>query len=545
MKRRLLLTACCVIAALTSVGNTPRAASAQPKGRALLVGINEYRHAPAVKPTRGAQEDATETARFIQTQYGFRADEIQTLLGPNATADKIKATFKSWLIDGTEPDDRVFFLYAGHGSQMKDANGDEEDGLDEVLAPYDVNWQGNGFVNVITDDELEVLLKQLSGRQVVMVFDSCNSGTISRSTPGAQITRNGHGDARYLPSPEEAMQLGLGVGTRGGPAADYVVNDDARLLRHKSGAPAAAQERDLKWVDLKLQSTDMRMVIFSAAQSAQAAYSLKIGNQDRGALSYAFYAAHRERDPKLSELRRSITAQITQWQQHAQLRGQQQPAVEIISASSLEEDPLFAAAPNVPAIAFANPQSALRVTLRTLDGKRVYRIDDKIAYEVTTSAPGWLYLLVFSQEQKATCVFPTNENADDRDNHLLRPGTYRLPRSKYFYARPPIGRDVVVALLSSVPLKLGDQEELTWQEVFDRLRSNKLTGYVNTRGVGTKPSAPSPNAPQPKSLDEADWQAASLVMETIAQADERAPAANKPASRSNRVSSKPNRPQQR
>jgi hypothetical protein len=139
-------------------------------------------------------------------------------------------------------------------------------------------------------------------------------------------------------------------------------------------------------------------------------------------------------------------------------------------------------------------------------------LGDKISYEVETSAAGWLYLIVFSQEGKATCVFPNDTNRDDRDNRV-RAGTHRLPRSQHFYAQDPIGKDVVIALLSSVKLDLGDKEEMTWDEVFDRLRSKRLAGYVKTRGVGAK--KPHGSAPARPSLDDADWQAASLVIETI------------------------------
>ena len=34
-------------------------------------------------------------------------------------------------------DDIVVFHYSGHGSQMTDLEGDEPDGLDETIVPYD------------------------------------------------------------------------------------------------------------------------------------------------------------------------------------------------------------------------------------------------------------------------------------------------------------------------------------------------------------------------------------------------------------------------
>src|SRR5262245_47883478 len=76
------------------------------KGRALLVGINQYKNFPT-KPTPGAEEDAIATKEFIQRQYGFEEDEIHLLLGAQATADKIVSEFRDWLIAGTRPGERV------------------------------------------------------------------------------------------------------------------------------------------------------------------------------------------------------------------------------------------------------------------------------------------------------------------------------------------------------------------------------------------------------------------------------------------------------
>lgn len=489
-----------------------QSATRQPKSRALLVGIDHYKHAPAVKPTRGAEADARETAQFIQSKYGFRSEDIHLLLGAEATAARIKQELQDWLITGTKPGDRIFFLYAGHGSQTKDLTGDEADGLDEVLAPYDVVWQGDGFANAILDDELDELIRQLPGRQAVFVFDSCNSGTITRGPLGANTKAESDGDARYLPSPAEAKSLGIGPGTRniGQKMADYAVSDD-RILTPKSGAPVSAQarqtqDRDLKLVDVNGQGPTAGHVIISAAQSHQSAYSMNANGQQRGALSWVFADAQRTQPLSLRELRQTIIQQIEDLQERGRLRGKQRPVIE--AAAALESKPLFAADFSLPELIFANPQSKLRVALRSLEGKRTYQIGDQVSYEVTTNAPGWLYVLVFSQQGIATCIFPNAKEGDSQRS----PGAFRLPSRGSFYAQEPIGKDVVVALLSAVPLRFGDKEDMTWQEVFDRLRSKKLAGYVKTRGVGTTNPSPVSGA---ASLEEADWQAVSLVIETI------------------------------
>lgn len=78
--------------------------------------------------------------------------------------------------------DTLVFFYSGHGGQQPDLNGDELDGQDETLIAYD---------GQIIDDQLDpIWLKFRSGVRIVMLSDSCNSGTnyrmqrnIAHSTP--------------------------------------------------------------------------------------------------------------------------------------------------------------------------------------------------------------------------------------------------------------------------------------------------------------------------------------------------------------------------
>lgn len=48
-----------------------------------------------------------------------------------------------WLVRDAQPHDSLFLHYSGHGGQTKDLNGDEVDGLDEVIFPVDYKWTGH------------------------------------------------------------------------------------------------------------------------------------------------------------------------------------------------------------------------------------------------------------------------------------------------------------------------------------------------------------------------------------------------------------------
>lgn len=477
----------------------------KPKGRALLVGINRYQH-PDIKPVKGAKEDVAVTKQFINEQYGFAMDEIHTLLDAEATHEGIRHEFENWLIADTRPGDRVFFLFSGHGSQLPDNNGDEKDRFDETLVPYDVDITGK---NQIRDDELESLVEQLTGRLSVLVFDSCHSGTVTRAIGDKQATKNSSIEPRYLPNPAEFAKLKTQSRALGGKQSGYEINEasDEKLL----------VTRDLRLIREEVAQATSGLIVISAARPNQVAFPMLLENGEyRGALTNAFCETQREKPLlTLAELQQAVSNKISDWQQTGKLKGTQKPVFEISSPATLLNQPLFPMAAQqmaVPAIALANPSSKMKVKLRNLEGKTKFALGDDVSYEVTTDQAGWLYLIVFSERNEATCVFPDKDSETDSNNYV-QAGKHRLPREGAYEARLPLGKDIAVALLSKDKLKLGDKEKMTWDEVFDRLQTSQLRGYVNTRGIGIK--KPSTTKPSTTTLAGTDWQADSLVTKTV------------------------------
>jgi hypothetical protein len=91
------------------------------------------------------------------------------------------------LVDDSVAGDTLIFQYSGHGSQVKDIHGDEEDGYDETICPIDfmkprvILYKGVEYEvdSQIIDDEInEILLKVPRGAKLLMLSDSCHSGTI-------------------------------------------------------------------------------------------------------------------------------------------------------------------------------------------------------------------------------------------------------------------------------------------------------------------------------------------------------------------------------
>lgn len=158
-------------AVLCSLSFQPAAAAK----RALLIGISAYEN---IRPLNGPRRDLPKMKAFLRDHWKFAEDEIIVLEDADATRDKIISAIKDKLISETESGDRVLIYFSGHGSQLPDEDGDEEDGLDETLSPVNTTEDGR---NQITDDVFGALLAQLGDRRVTVIIDSCHSGTVSRS----------------------------------------------------------------------------------------------------------------------------------------------------------------------------------------------------------------------------------------------------------------------------------------------------------------------------------------------------------------------------
>ncbi|MEP7298741.1 MAG: caspase family protein [Burkholderiales bacterium] len=71
--------------------------------------------------------------------------------------------------------DLFFLTYSGHGGQVPDVNGDEPDHQDETWCLYD---------GQLIDDELYVeLSKFAAGVRILVLSDSCHSGSVTRDLP--------------------------------------------------------------------------------------------------------------------------------------------------------------------------------------------------------------------------------------------------------------------------------------------------------------------------------------------------------------------------
>jgi metacaspase-1 len=144
------------------------------KRHALLVGINDYQ---GINDLQGCINDVTNVRNVLKTFFGFSNSEIRVLTDSRATKANILSRLES-MVTSAVKDDYLIFHFSGHGSQIRDREGDElADHMDELICPYDMNWD-DGF---ITDDMLREILKKLKkGVRMEILLDSCHSGTGTR-----------------------------------------------------------------------------------------------------------------------------------------------------------------------------------------------------------------------------------------------------------------------------------------------------------------------------------------------------------------------------
>ena len=466
--------------------------------RALIIGVEKYADSENISKVLGAENDARAMSDLAERKLGFTPNSIHLLLNSNATSVNIRKEVRNWLIKDTKSGDKIFFFFAGHGTQIKDADGDEDDGFDEAIVPFDVLAAKPS--QLILDDEINQWLKDLRGRRVVMIFDSCNSGTVTRSFD--EQTKY----SRFLPLPNLIS-----------PKRSLADTDNY------SPVPPDGSKRDLNFVsENKVSDTANNAVVISAALPYQTAFGFPVNNTFRGALTYLLEQRLAAGDlPPLDNLETDLKSSMHNLMKQLAERGvnvvqavkeqnrneiYQTPAIEILSDCS-RGDATFFALSDSATCKLNNPQSKIAVKFQMLNRKSIFFDRESFNFSVDLNQKVYLYVLVFSSENTATCVFPSSS---DKEN-LLPAGKHIFPRTgaKPIKALPPWGRDVWIAFASKKPLNLGgENKQYTWDEVFAEIGVADFKDKVKKayRGAGEESSD--------ILLSPDEWQSSSLLLET-------------------------------
>jgi hypothetical protein len=180
----------------------------EPEKRwALLIGIDRYPRLAGHYQLAGCVNDVRALSQVLVERHGFPAGNVRELLDEAATREGILQALED-LVTRVGEGDAVLVHYSGHGSQVIDLDGDEDDGLDETLFPSDSGRAPDPNRDIL-DDEIHAWLDRLTARtsNITLIFDCCHSGTITRGAIlGTGRVRGVEPDLRRPAAPRGAVE---------------------------------------------------------------------------------------------------------------------------------------------------------------------------------------------------------------------------------------------------------------------------------------------------------------------------------------------------
>lgn len=230
--------------------------------RALCVGINTYPDAPL----QGCVNDSLAWSEVLRAA-GF---EGMGMTENSATRANILKAIDEMLRDSTA-NDLFVFTYSGHGTRVPDrVPYDEADRWDEALVPVDYRDAG-----MITDDDLYERFSGAHARgvRVVVVSDSCHSGSLHRLAPPLQQIELYTGGS----DPSVRVQRWL-------PPEQWMTREQFELVE-------SYLEHEWRYPDARMRPGALTL---TACRDDQVTYDSYIDGRWCGAYTYAALAAYRE-----------------------------------------------------------------------------------------------------------------------------------------------------------------------------------------------------------------------------------------------------------
>ena len=260
--------------------------------RAYCVGINDY--AGDGSDLKGCVNDARTWADLLVAHYDFPRSDVRLALDTEATKSNMVAGLHH-LLAGARPGDVLVFTNSSHGTYKAEQGGDEPT-YDEALCPYDVSE------NLLLDDELRELFSAVpDGVHLVVISDSCHSGTVTRTL----IAENIPG----LRTPDHRRVRFYDPRLRGDP-----------VLRN----PFKAKPTRLE----KYPEEGMRELLLSGCTNAEYSYDALLCDTYHGAMTYHALGAIRAADYRLTydELYAQLQPALDEagYPQHPQLEGRRE-----------------------------------------------------------------------------------------------------------------------------------------------------------------------------------------------------------------------------
>jgi hypothetical protein len=159
-----------------------------PKGMSLHVGLDAVdpnHYAGWSGPLFACEYDANDMAAIAAS----RAMMSSMLLTRDATRANVRKGIRA-AAKALNAGDLFFLTYSGHGGQVDDVTNDEADSIDETWCLFD---------GQLIDDELYLELNRFrKGVRILVLSDSCHSGTVTRAFLPFEGSENGR-RTKHLP----------------------------------------------------------------------------------------------------------------------------------------------------------------------------------------------------------------------------------------------------------------------------------------------------------------------------------------------------------
>lgn len=143
-----------------------------PTGYSLSIGLNQVdpAHYSGWNGTLNAPERDASDIYQLTKNLGYSGDMLK---GKDATRENVVRAIEN-AANALQSGDIFVLYYSGHGGQLPDMDGDEDDGVDETWCLH------NGQ---IMDDHIKLLWPKFrSDVRIFVLSDSCHSGTILKMT---------------------------------------------------------------------------------------------------------------------------------------------------------------------------------------------------------------------------------------------------------------------------------------------------------------------------------------------------------------------------
>jgi len=197
------------------LAGTSLTSDAEPKKLALIIAVAHYPEDGGWS-TISSDNDVPIIYETLIKQ-GFDEGNIRVIMDERAKKADIVDAIKR-LTEKAEMGDVIVIHYSGHGQQIFDDNGDEMDGYDESLIPFDAGlYFSEGYYEGerhLRDEEFGALLTELRkkvGKEgcVLVTLDSCHSGNATRGLQTSRGTELKFAPEGYDPEEKEGNDKGF------------------------------------------------------------------------------------------------------------------------------------------------------------------------------------------------------------------------------------------------------------------------------------------------------------------------------------------------